>query len=196
MDSGIYKITNTENGKIYIGQATNLKKRFRSHRDHLKAGTHVNKCLQNDFNTYGANAFKMEVIEYTKYTDRQESIHCYENDVWNSNVGYNIGEVRDYRVISFNDSIELGERILTSLINKNPQLFELDRNTFEIPIKMIAEQYKMDSNVIYIALSEGLKYTDVAELYEGWTVSIDNGRYLNFFNNSHFENSIKSVSFF
>lgn len=116
--------------------------------------------------------------------------------MWNSNVGYNIGEVRDYRVINFDDSIELGKRILTLLINKNPQLFELNRETFELPIKMIAEQFEMDSNIIYIAISEALKYTDVTELYKEWTLSIEHGRYLKFFNNSHFENSIKSVSFF
>ena len=135
-------------------------------------------------------------MEYTKNINRQESVHCYENDVWNPDVGYNIGDIKDYRVITYNDSIELGERILTTLITKSPQLFKMNNETFEIPIKMIASQGGFDSDVIYIALSEALKYTEVAELYEGWTVSIEHGRYLKFFNNSHFENSIKSVSFF
>ena len=40
--SGIYKITNTSTGKVYVGSAANLIKRQRSHFSSLKSGSHKN----------------------------------------------------------------------------------------------------------------------------------------------------------
>ncbi len=63
--SGIYKIVNTRNGKIYIGSSVKLKYRFYSHNRELKLNSHRNKILQRIYNKYG-NVFKFEMIEYCK----------------------------------------------------------------------------------------------------------------------------------
>lgn len=47
---GIYKITNSHTGRIYIGQASSFKKRWYQHSITLKSNKHQNKFLQNDFN--------------------------------------------------------------------------------------------------------------------------------------------------
>lgn len=62
LNSGIYKITNTKNGKCYIGQTTNLKTRWQHHRANLRSNKHSNRYLQFAFNKYGERAFKYEII--------------------------------------------------------------------------------------------------------------------------------------
>ena len=39
---GIYRITNTVNNKIYIGQSTNIKRRWRSHKCNAKNEKYYN----------------------------------------------------------------------------------------------------------------------------------------------------------
>lgn len=59
----IYKITNTINNKVYIGQTIrNPLLRKEEHFNNLKNGIHHNSHLQHSFNKYG-DVFKFEVIE-------------------------------------------------------------------------------------------------------------------------------------
>ena len=59
----IYKITNTINNKIYIGQTVrNPLLRKEEHFNNLKKGIHHNSHLQNSFDKYG-DVFEFEVIE-------------------------------------------------------------------------------------------------------------------------------------
>jgi len=64
MQSGIYKITNIVNGKFYIGSATNLVKRRRSHLSSLKYGRHKNEKLQRSYDKHGKDSFKFETVLY------------------------------------------------------------------------------------------------------------------------------------
>lgn len=61
--SGIYKITNLVNSKIYIGSAVNLVVRKNCHFRELRNYIHPNKRLQNAFNKHGEHNFKFEVLE-------------------------------------------------------------------------------------------------------------------------------------
>lgn len=61
--SGIYKITNIINNKIYVGQSIDIYDRWKQHINKLKNNKHVNKYLQRSFNKYGENNFNFEVIE-------------------------------------------------------------------------------------------------------------------------------------
>lgn len=72
--SGIYKIVNTSNGRIYIGKAKVFRQRFYEHRRKLKAGTHKNKFLQHDFNKCGENVFEFHVLEViAEHEDRNKA---------------------------------------------------------------------------------------------------------------------------
>lgn len=91
MNSGIYKIVNTVNGKFYVGSAVNFDRRRRNHWNRLKRGTHANKHLQAAWNKYGAIAFVFEVLERVPSEER-----LLREDVWLAQyVGksycYNIG---------------------------------------------------------------------------------------------------------
>lgn len=61
--SGIYKIINTVNDRIYVGSAKHFKSRYYQHLTSLRKGTHHNKFLQADFNKCGEASFVFEVLE-------------------------------------------------------------------------------------------------------------------------------------
>lgn len=89
----IYKITNKNNGKIYIGK-TELKNpidRFKKHIDGLKYGYHPNKHFLAAFRKYGEDSFLFEIIEETT-RDLIDSREIYFIELYQSfkrEIGYN-----------------------------------------------------------------------------------------------------------
>jgi len=63
MPAATYEIKNTKNGKVYIGCSTAYPRRWREHKFNLRQGIHVNKHLQEDYNTFGLEAFEFSVVE-------------------------------------------------------------------------------------------------------------------------------------
>lgn len=61
--SGIYKIINTLNQRIYIGKAKVFRQRFYEHRRKLMATKHTNLFLQHDFSKCGESVFEFHIIE-------------------------------------------------------------------------------------------------------------------------------------
>jgi group I intron endonuclease len=64
--SGVYKIVNLQNNRIYIGSAREFKERCKGHLRSLQQNKHANKFLQADFNKSGEENFLFEVIEVTE----------------------------------------------------------------------------------------------------------------------------------
>jgi len=60
--SGIYQIRNTVNGKIYIGSATTLKRRWAVHRHRFIKGKHHSTYMQRAWNKHGAESFVFEPL--------------------------------------------------------------------------------------------------------------------------------------
>lgn len=58
MNSGIYKITNKVNGKLYIGSTNNFSTRWRNHKHNLLKNKHCNRYLQSSVNKYGLANFE------------------------------------------------------------------------------------------------------------------------------------------
>lgn len=48
----IYKITNNETGKFYVGRSNNVKERLRKHKKMLMNGIHDNVYLQRAWDKY------------------------------------------------------------------------------------------------------------------------------------------------
>ena len=62
--TGIYSITNTINGKKYIGStAKNFKTRYTQHLSKLRSGKHRCKHLQSAYNKYGNDCFLFKIEE-------------------------------------------------------------------------------------------------------------------------------------
>ena len=66
MKSGIYKIENLVNSKLYIGSAVNIEQRWGRHRTDLNCNKHHCVHLQRAYNKYGKENFVYSVIEYVE----------------------------------------------------------------------------------------------------------------------------------
>lgn len=71
---GIYKITNTENGKCYIGQSININDRITKHKNKYKnkKDHSFKSLLYQDLRSYGIEEFKFEIIEECKKNQLDE----------------------------------------------------------------------------------------------------------------------------
>lgn len=63
LKGGVYKITNSQNGRTYYGSAKEFKRRWKQHQYALQASKHSNKFLQADYLKCGPDAFVFEVLE-------------------------------------------------------------------------------------------------------------------------------------
>lgn len=62
MNTGIYQITNLQNGKAYIGSAVRFRKRWKEHLRQLTNGNHHSKVMQRAWNKYGEAAFEFKKL--------------------------------------------------------------------------------------------------------------------------------------
>lgn len=67
--AGIYQYTCKNTNRKYIGSSINLEKRHVQHLSLLKNSKHIIKDFQNDFNKYGIESFKYEILEYVDNKD-------------------------------------------------------------------------------------------------------------------------------
>lgn len=86
--AGIYKITNKQDGKVYIGQSTNVKRRIQ---EHQQART---VTIDDYINVLGKENFTYEIIDYCspELLDEKEKYYIQQYDSSNSQKGYNIQE--------------------------------------------------------------------------------------------------------
>lgn len=89
--SGIYKIVNIVNNKLYIGKAFNINNRFRRHIYELNNNKHNNEHLQSVWNKYGEKNFKFEILKECHIDDLNDNeeyfIRYYSSN--NRKYGYN-----------------------------------------------------------------------------------------------------------
>jgi len=90
----IYKIVNTINNKVYIGQTIQTPSRRKTeHFYHLRKNQHDNPHLQFAFNKYGESNFKFTVLNYAtdkKILDKLEDDYIVYYDCLNDDLGYNL----------------------------------------------------------------------------------------------------------
>lgn len=90
--SGIYKIENLINGKVYIGQSINIEERWQSHLRDLRKNKHHNQHLQYSFNKYLECNFTFEIIELCDIEELSTKEYIWMNkyNSYNEHYGYNI----------------------------------------------------------------------------------------------------------
>ena len=100
MSSGIYKITNSIDDRIYIGSAKHLHRRFLEHKRLFKNQKHNNKHLLNFVNKYSLNNVSFEIIEICDITlledKEQEYINLLQPKFNISKVAYRPPVYRNY----------------------------------------------------------------------------------------------------
>lgn len=91
MTCGIYKITNKQNRKFYIGSSINIESRWYCHKSYLRRNVHSNPHLQNAWNKYGEDSFIFSILveadEDSLLDKEQELID--ETKCCDKNIGYN-----------------------------------------------------------------------------------------------------------
>lgn len=60
---GIYKILNSSTGKVYVGSAVNIRKRWTEHKRTLRIGLHCNILLQRAWTKHGDADFTFSILE-------------------------------------------------------------------------------------------------------------------------------------
>jgi group I intron endonuclease len=96
--SGIYSITHISNGKMYVGSAIDIEKRWSEHRSELNHIKHDNPRLQNSWNKYGEQQFNFRLLEEVKDPSKLLEREQYWIDSLHSsnrNKGFNIRKVAE-----------------------------------------------------------------------------------------------------
>ncbi len=95
--SGIYRITNTKDGKIYIGSAADIRKRLRHHLIALRGGNHSNRHLQGAFNRDGESVFAFDVLTLCEKAQliEQEQMFMDVHKCYDAKIGYNLNPRAD-----------------------------------------------------------------------------------------------------
>jgi group I intron endonuclease len=90
---GIYGILNKINKKIYIGASKNIVRRWKCQKYNLSNNIHINKSLQNEWNTFGENCFDFFIIEELEFKSSlqdREDFFIKQHSSHDSNFGYNV----------------------------------------------------------------------------------------------------------
>lgn len=89
---GIYKITNVINGKVYIGQSSNVERRFSQHKSPYEQERFSEKPLYRAFKKYGIENFTFEILEECEISqlNEKEKFWIKENKSLIHQKGYNI----------------------------------------------------------------------------------------------------------
>lgn len=115
----VYMIQNIINNKIYVGSTINYDKRQKAHIRSLRGGYHDNRLLQQDFDLYGEDSFKIkQLCETNTEAERFDieaslisTLRTYEN-------GYNLSvDGRGKYIITDKTRLKMSEN---STGNKNP----------------------------------------------------------------------------
>ena len=131
--TGIYKIENKINGKIYIGQSIHIQRRWM---EHCKPSTH--SVISNAIKKYGKENFSFEVLEECSVEELNEKelyyIHKYNSIIPK---GYNVIDNINGQTTSY---IFYSPEVLQNIIK--------DLEECKLTIAQIAEKYSINKSTV------------------------------------------------
>lgn len=156
MEKAIYKITNLQNNKVYIGQTIHPDKRWWEHCQ--RARTHTDQYpIHLAISKYGPDNFKMEILEWTEDFDEREKYWIKTLNTLAPN-GYNVVEGGPSPVLT-------GEAHPRNLVkDKDLPLIIQDLKENKLTDRAIAKKYNLTDKIIadinhgYSHVIEGEKY--------------------------------------
>ena len=131
--SGIYCIRSRATGKVYVGSATRIYRRWQAHQDQLDKGKHANQQLQALHDEYGPDDLEYEII-----------LRCGEDQLLNNEKRI-IRELEGRGLINVNFT---GSR-LKSLRLTEQQILEIrHKRKTGATINALAKEYEVSYNTI------------------------------------------------
>jgi len=88
--SGVYQISNTLNGKVYVGGSVNIRTRLMGHFRSLRRGSHHSQKLQRAWEKYGEETFSVSVLEKVSPEGVEQSEQKWLDRLRPHTTGYNI----------------------------------------------------------------------------------------------------------
>lgn len=140
--TGIYKIENKINGKIYVGQSVNIKRRWKEHRVRAfskAVSNHQYECpLYRAIRKYGLDNFCFSVLEECNQEElnKKEKYYIKLYNTLDENFGYNLVD---------DDYVKTGTQKITS--EQLLQIVELLKNS-TLTQKEIAQQFNVAESTI------------------------------------------------
>lgn len=132
MTCGIYKITNKQNKKFYIGSSVNIEMRWYAHKSYLRRNVHANQHLQNAWNKYGEDNFIFSILleteEVSLLNEEQKLID--ESGCCSREIGYNKSLVAGSPMKNRKHSLETIEKLRKKSTGRkhSPETIEKIRN--------------------------------------------------------------------
>lgn len=124
-EMGIYSIECTINKSVYVGQSRNISNRFKDHKATLKK-KHTNSNLQADFDKYGLEAFKFNILH-----------HCDEHEL----LEYETYFIRDYQRLGYSVYNIVLDTVNESIVNCPTYYIE--------PIRRVIKYLSTDKITVY-----------------------------------------------
>ena len=156
MSCGIYKITNKENGKAYIGQSIHIEDRWHKHKWESQAEGYpqYNYTIHKAFRKYGISAFTFEIIE-----------EC-DQEMLNEREKYWIA-LYDTYMKGYNDT-EGGDGGPVMKGEDNPRARLTDEDVFDIRSRAL--KCESQSEVYHRLYSEKISFRQFQRVWqgEGW----------------------------
>lgn len=150
---GIYKITNKLNGRVYIGESRNIKRRIR---DHKKGGQlQINK----DIKALGKEHFLFEIVELCDESvlDEREIYYISKFDARNPQKGYNIA--RGGKHVCMTGTESLSSKFSEEVVSKIREMFALGYEK-QTAYKEICKDVDMSINT-FACIWNGRGYPDI-----------------------------------
>ena len=127
MNTGVYIIKNSVNGKVYIGSSGNIKNRFSTHKSNFKHNRHQNKRMQIEYNKHG-DIFSYRVMLWCS----KENLLFYEQrtmDAYKEVMKYNIHPAigKPKAVLIFNVKDKIKEKFIEKTTANNETMSEVIR---------------------------------------------------------------------
>lgn len=139
---GIYKIVNKINNKVYIGSATDIKKRWRDHKWYLNHNIHHNSYLQSSWNKYGKESFDFLLILLCEIDELLilEKDNIIKYNAFDNKYGYNVNDP-EHSFLNRKHTEETKQKLsFQKLGSKNPMFGKIGDKHHNFNLKMSDEQ--------------------------------------------------------
>ncbi len=145
---GIYKITNTLNGKAYVGQSVDIKRRWGSYKNTQKDAAHE-LMIDRAIKKYGINNFTFGILEQCtkqELNDREEfwikELNTFSKNGYNLNTGGRKPTEISEETRKRQSKAHLGKKRTAQAIEKQKQSFRLVLENTDIKQRMSVSQKK------------------------------------------------------